>query len=132
MLTTYLWVKYGLAGDISNASEWDKFNGDFGALGGSYYEPIGIGNDDAAPNGGSVNEARSKGLVLRVNQSEWTQGTSYLCAAPVGSSPNSIPPNSVVPSNLVGTSPTVLQRWARSWEIAGNSEGNSQEYRNSI
>lgn len=128
LIVTYLWVKYGLQG-ASPATNWDKFYGDYDpSLPGKYYAPIGIGNDVASPNGGSINEARSSGLVLRVNAGEWTQGTSYLCAAPHGSTPTSIPANVPSTANLGATSPTVLARWTRLWEIAGNSEGNSQEY----
>lgn len=125
LLTTYLWVKYGIPG-ATPADEYNKFNGNYSSLGGSYYSPIGIGND-ISPNGGSINEARSEGLVLRVNS--WNASTSYLCAAPVGSSPTGLPGNSVVSSNLTGTSPSVLERWSRTWEIAGVLESDgTQEY----
>lgn len=131
LLTTYLWVKYGLEG---NSSGWDKYHGigytgAGAAWGGKYYAPIGIGNDIVTPNAGSVNEARSAGLVLRVNQGEWTQTRSYLCAAPVGNSITGLTLNTIVTDDVGGIlTPTVLNRWSRLWEIAGNSEGNNQVF----
>lgn len=127
LLRTYLWVKYGLNGDSGG---WDKYHGNMNIpagneWGGKYYAPIGIGNDIVNPNAGSVNEARSEGLVLRVNQGEWTQTRSYLCAAPVGNSITGLATNTVTTQG-VGVLPTVIERWSRLWEISGNNEGNGQ------
>jgi len=125
LLNTYLWVKYGIAGDTP-AGDWEKFYGTYNAgLAGKYYAPVGIGFESGV-NGGSINEARSDGLVLRQTD-VWIE-TSYLCAAPVGSSPTGVPSNSVTSSDLSGTSPAVIDRWSRTWEIAGSNEGTNQEY----
>ncbi len=129
LLRTYLWVKYGLNG--SGNSAWDKYHGNMESAsgeewGGKFYTPIGIGRDNGSPNAGSINEARLEGLVLRVNNGEWTQNRTYLCAGLVGSTVTSVPTNSVVTQGL-GSLPSVLERWSRLWEITGQ-DGNSQVY----
>ena len=127
LMRTYFWVKYGISGA---GTGWDKFHGLMATgsgnkWGGRYYAPIGIGNDIKPPNAGSLNEARSHGLVLRVRENEWTQTRSYLVAGLYGETPKTIPENSPVSDDLPEG---VQERWTRLWEICGNSEGNEQNY----
>jgi len=128
LLRTYFWVKYGLDGASGG---WDKYHGLMSSgignqWGGKYYRPIGIGNDIVTPNAGSINEARDEfGLVLRVNENEWTQTRSYICAAAVGNSISGLDVNQSITDDLTSI-PSVERRWSRLWEIAGNNEGNGQ------
>ena len=129
LLRTYFWIKYGLNGDENN---WDKFNGNMDtpegeAWGGKYYSPIGIGRETATPNAGSVNEAHTFGLVLRVNEEDWTEESTYLCAAAVGGSVHGPSKNRITKDDLSRT-PTVVERWTRLWEISGDDSGPDQLY----
>lgn len=129
LLRTYFWIKYGLNGDDNI---WDKFNGNMDtpegeAWGGKYYTPIGIGRETATPNPGSVNEARTFGLVLRVNEGDWTRENTYLCAAAAGGSVHGPSKNSITKDDLSAT-PTVIERWTRLWEISGDESGRDQLY----
>ena len=118
LMRTYFWTKYGA--DFNNGNTgWDKFHRFSSGTGGEFYEPIGIGRDNGNPNSGEHNEARNRGLVLRVNPGEWTQGRTYLCAGYDGTT------NSITTSNVpIG----VQSRWNSTWEIDGQ-DGDSQRYR---
>ena len=123
LMRTYFWLKYGLSGASSG---WDKMNNSNSAgseFGGRCYTPIGIGRDSENPNAGSINEARSEGLVLRVNSTEWTQTRTYLCAAVQGGAVTGPTPNTVVTQGLASL-PTVINRWSRLWEINGADNTN--------
>ncbi len=118
LMRSYFWTKYGV--DFNNGNTgWDKFHGFSSGTGGEFYEPIGIGRDNGNPNSGEHHEARNRGLVLRVNPGEWTQGRTYLCAGYSGTT------NSITTSNVpVG----VQSRWNSTWEIDGDG-GDSQRYK---
>ncbi|MCA1751986.1 MAG: hypothetical protein LC670_09390, partial [Flavobacteriales bacterium] len=116
LMRTYLWTKYGAPFRRNGNNGWDKFRGYAAGSGGKYYEPVGIGRDNGNPNGGQHSEARLKGLVLRVNTGQWTQGRSYTVAGYNGAT------NSIVTS---GVPAGVDNRWSRTWEING-ADGNQQ------
>ena len=119
LMRTYLWTKYGEDFNNSNVG-WDKFHAFASGSGGQYYNPIGIGRDTGGSTGGAQSESRSDGLILRVNDGEWTYTQRYLCAATANAGPNP-----VVSTDLP---PGVQQRWSRVWEVAG-AFGNDQQFR---
>lgn len=123
LMRTYLWTKYGGDFDIISNQGWDKFHGFDSGSGAKYYEPIGIGLDNGGSTGGTQSESRSKGLVLFVNDGDWTSGLKYLCAGLANDVTNTI-----VTSYLSAITPTVQSRWSRVWEIGTTSNGINQQF----
>lgn len=123
LIRTYFWIKYGLNGENQT---WDFFHENMNRnvgkpFGGKYYAPIGIGTD-LRTNPGSLYEARSEGLVLRVNEGNYpTEGSSfhsYLVAAPHGNSLTGLEANVITSEGLLAP---IIERWSRLWEISGRS-----------
>ena len=132
LLRVYFWIKYGINGAPAN---WDYFHNNMHQeagkpWGGKFYAPIGIGSDTRSGNPGTLHEARSAGLALRVNEGDYLSPSGYvsfLVAAPHGNSITGLDQNIPTANGLPGLTGDVEKRWSRLWEICGRSTSDDDQ-----